>query len=60
MTINDYSVSQQVQPYWGSPGAPPGLAGESRRKWAKEAQVFQKYLLLPTGVGQGQHIYMTK
>jgi hypothetical protein len=46
-----------VDPYWELPDAPPGLAGESR---VKQAQICQEYLLLPTGIGRGHPIYMTK
>jgi hypothetical protein len=46
-----------VDPYWELPDAPPGLAGESR---VKQAQICQEYLSLPTGVGRGHPIYMTK
>jgi hypothetical protein len=49
-----------VHPYWELPHAPTGLAEESRPKQAKKAQICQEYLFLPTGVGRGHPIYMTK
>jgi hypothetical protein len=49
-----------VDPYWELPDALTGLAGESRLKQAKPAQICREYLFLPTGVGRGQTIYMTK
>jgi hypothetical protein len=49
-----------VHPYWELPHAPTGLAEESRPKQAKKAQICQEYLFLPTGVGRGHPICMTK